>query len=349
MKNRRNFTAAFKAKVALVYSQKNIISPKKIMLKFINRKTGLQWVLLLGLLSLSIYTIITKTQVANEAGTAFLYKSFTVFFSQHELFGKGLIILTLLLQIIFLQYCFGKYESTPKKSLLPTCFFLSILLLTKSLTIISPFFFTLLFFLKIISLDYTEVSEKIKSNTFLGGLLIAFATCLDISSIIFLLLVIVTLFINQYSRVKEIGILLLGFAVFYLYVFSYYFLTNNLNEWILTFKEIKILGILDSKTLNSTQGIISLICLGLIYMFFIIKLKLVNDSKVIIQRKKITSLNIRAVLIIACLLISSSTYPQVLGYLFIHLSIYLALLSSEKSQFYINEIVTIITFVVLCL
>ena len=190
------------------------------MLKFLYRKIALQWGLLLGLLALAIYTIITQTQLTNEQGTAFLFKNFAHFFSQYKYFGRGIIIAVLLLQIFLLQYSFRKNEYSAKKSLLPACFFLSILLLTKSLTIISPFFFTLLFFLIISSIDFTTSSFKIKNNIFWVSILLALATCFDISSVILLVLVISTLIINQFSKIKEIGILLFGLLLVYFYFFS---------------------------------------------------------------------------------------------------------------------------------
>jgi hypothetical protein len=181
------------------------------------------------------------------------------------------------------------------------------------------------------------------------GIIIAFATCFDQSSIILLLLVIITLLINQYSRLKEIGILILGFVLIYIYFFSYYFFVDQLNEWIATFQQMKFLGILHSKISNPAIMLVSLIGLGILYIYFIVRFKILSDTKVMIQRKKIMTLNTRAVLMIICLFISNSTYPNILGYLFVHLAIYLALLAQEKSPLFINEIITILTFVVLWL
>jgi len=313
------------------------------MLKFINKKIAFQWILLLGLLTLSVYTVITQTQLVNEQGAVFLYKNFAHFFSQYEFLGKGIIIAILLLQILLLQYYFTKNEFTAKDSLLPACFYLSILLLTKSLTTISPLFFTLLFFLITISMNYTTSSVKLKNNVFWVGILIALGTCFDLSSVILLVLVAVTLIINQFFKIKEIGILLFGFVLVYFYFFSYYFFTNNLFDWLLTFQQIQILGILDGKILTCTRTLITLSFLTIIYIYIMVRTRMISESKVVMLRKRVVTLNMCAILMIACLFISNSTYPYILGYLFVPIAIYLAILAQEKNPFFINEIVIIVT------
>jgi len=124
---------------------------------------------------------------------------------------------------------------------------------------------------------------------------------------------------------------------------------NNLNEWLLTFEKLKISGILSCKIENLHLTLISLVSLGFMYLFFIVKFKLIGDSKVVIHRNRIVSLNTRAIMMIACIFLSNSSYPDILGYLFIHISIYLAMLAQEKSPLYINELITIITLVALWL
>ena len=319
------------------------------MLKSLSRKIAFQWIILCALLAYATYIIISQAQPAGNEGVPFLFKHFANSFPKYELMGKGIILTVLISQILLLQYYYKKNNYSPKTSLMPACFYLSILLLTKSLTVISPFFFTLLFFLIIISIDFTVGSEKLKSNVLWVGFLIAFATCFDISSIVLFFLVLATLIINQFSRIKEVGILLLGFLLLYLYFFSYYFFTNNLNEWVLTFQQLKFMGVLFSQLPHPNLTLISLICLGIIYLFLIVKFKLLSDSKVALQRNRIVTLNTRAILMIACIFISNSTYPAVLGYLFVHISIYLAMLAQEKSRLYINEWITIIILVALCL
>ncbi|MCL2435922.1 MAG: DUF6427 family protein [Lentimicrobiaceae bacterium] len=312
-----------------------------MLLKVLHRKIAFQWVLLVGLLGYSIYIILTQAQLANEQGAAFLYKNFAQFFSQYLWLGKGIVAIILLLQILLLQHYFRKNEFTAKTSLLPACFYISILLLTKSLTAISPFFFTFLFFLVIISISYTAPSEKLKNNAFWVGALIALGTCFDISSIVLLILAIVTLFINHFSRIKEIGTLLFGFSLLYLYLFAYYFFTDNLSEWILTFTQLQILGFMNDHNFAHAGTLIPLIVLGILYLFLILKFKIASESKVVVQRKRIITFNTWSLLLIICLFISNSPYPNVLGYLFVPVAVYLSMLAPEKSPYFINEIITI--------
>jgi hypothetical protein len=330
--------------------KKIIISPKKIeMLKFLCKKITLQWFILFGLIVFAIYTIFAKTQIISPDGNAFLFKNFIRFFSKNLFLGKLLVVFILLAQIVLIQYYFKKNDYSAKTNLLPACFYITVLLVTKSLICISPFIFTLLFFLIIISINYTGIASALKNNAFWVGILIAIATSLDFSSAVLLVIAIITLIINHFSKIKEISILIFGFILVYLYFFSYHFFMNNHIEWLSTFQQIKFLGVLKKETLLHTPKLIALPALFILYLYFIMRVKYINDSKVVVQRKRIITLNTRAVLMMTCILISNSIFPQILGYLFIHISVYLALLSQERSPLYFNEFVTIVTFVVLCL
>ena len=319
------------------------------MLKYLCKKITLQWFILFGLTAFSIYTIITKTHISEQTGSAFLFKSFSDLFAQNQFFGKGIIIIVLLVQIYLIQLYFRKNEYAAKKSLLPACFYLSILLLSKSLITISPFFFTLLFFIIIISTNYTGDAVTLKNNAFWVGMLIALATCFDVSGVVLLVLAIITLILNHFSIIKEICILLFGFFLVYLYFFSFHFFMNSYDEWLATLLQIKILGIFDEDMLSHTSTLIALLIFSFLYLYFIIRTRIINDSKIVVQRKRVITLNTRALLMIACLFLSNSTYPCVLGYLFIHISVYLSILAQEKNPLFVNEIITVATFIVLCL
>ena len=319
------------------------------MLKFFNKNITIQWLILLGLFGFSVYKVLTQSQVADTEGTAFLFKNFAVLFSNHEFFAKCIIIIILILQIVCIQYFFRSNEFATKNNLLPTIFYFSILLVTKSLTTISPFFFTSFFFLIIICIEIAENTAKIKNNVLWAGMLIALATCFDFSSIILILLLMVSLIINQFSSIKEIGILWFGFVLFYFYLFSFNFFVNNLDVWIKSFQEIKILGVLNSAFEKPAQKVVALIVLGVIYLFFVIKFKLLSESKIVVHRKRVATLNTRALLLLVCIFLSNSTYPTVIGYLSVPIAIYLAMLAQEKSPLWINEVITTLTFVALCL
>ena len=320
------------------------------MLKFLNKKITFQWMILLGLFGFSVYKVFTQSQVADAEGTAFLYKNFATLFSNYQFLGKLVIIIVLILKVICLQYFFRRNEFATKDNLLPAIFYFSILLITKSLNEIAPFFFTSFFFLIIICIEIADNSRKIKNNVLWAGMLIALATCFDFSSIILLLLLMVTLFINQFSSMKEIGVLWFGFVLFYFYLFSFNFFVNNLNEWILSFQQIKILGVLNSAIINKPKQLVSLITLGIVYLFFVVKFKLLSESKIVIHRKRAATLNTRALLLLICIFISNSTYPIVLGYISVPIAIYLAMLAQERSPLWIfNEVITILTLVALCL
>ena len=288
-------------------------------------------------------------QVADIEGTAFLFENFAVLFSNHQFLGKAIIITIIVLQIVCIQYFFRRNEFTTRNNLLPTLYYLSILLITKSLTIISPFFFTSFFFLIIICIEIADNATKIKNNILWAGMLIALATCFDFSGIVLLLLFIVTLFVNQFSSIKAIGILCFGFLIFYFYLFSCVFFVDNLSAWITSFKEIKILGVLNSTFEKPAREVGALIVLGVVYLFFVIKFKLLSESKIVIHRKRVATLNTRALLLIICVFLSNSAYPTVLGYLSVPIAIFLAMLAQEKSPLWINEVITTITLVALCL
>jgi len=319
------------------------------MLHFLNKNIFFQWILLFALLFLSIFIILTHSQMGNEEGVSFLFTVFSHFFSHHEYFGKGIIIFVLFIQLFLLQYLFKKNEFFNKFSLLPACFFLSILLLTKSLHFIHPFFFTSLFLLSILSIRYDVSALRLKNNAFWVGIIIALATCFDQSAIILFIIAISILFINQFSRIKEIGILLMGFTLVYFYFFSYYFLIDQHCEWFVSFQQLKFFGFLNPENPVGLVSRIKLGCLFIIYLYFMIRVRLISESKVVILRKRVITLNTYSILLIGCLILSNIPFPYFLGYLFVPISIYLGYLSQERNPLYINEIFSILTLVVLCL
>jgi len=319
------------------------------MLKFINKKLALQWIILIGLLALSLHTVASKTILINDNGTFFLFKSFAQFFSRHIFLGKGIIIIVLLLQVILLQFFFINNDYVVKKSLLPACFYLSILLITKSLTIISPCFFTLLFFILLISVDYDVSITCIKNSALWVGMFIALATGFDVCGLILLIIAITALIINQFSKIKEIAILLFGFSLVYLFFFSYFFLTNHLSEWKWSFQEISVFGFFNSGITTPVFLLVSLLGLSVIYLYFIIRIRIISESKVIKHRNKVFTFIIWSILMFSCLFVTNLTYPQSLGYIIVPASIYMSILTQEKNPFYINELVTLATFLIFVL
>jgi hypothetical protein len=256
------------------------------MLKFIKKKVALQWMLLLGLLTLAVYKIITQTELANNYESPFLFQSFTLLFDSSIFLSKGIIIAILLLQIILLQFYFLKNELSVKFSLIPACFFLSIMLITKSLFIIYPSFFTILFLLIIISIEQNASLSSTNYNVFWIGVIIALATGFDYSSIFLLIIIMIILLMHQFSRVKVIGILFFGFFLTYLCFFSYFFLTDQLAEWVSTFDQINILKIINKKPLANIYTFFSSIVLSLIFAYFIIKTTRNGILKGIVLRKR---------------------------------------------------------------
>jgi len=330
-------------------SKKILFCQKNGMFKFFNRNIAIQWFIFFGLLLFSIYTIFDKAVVVYEDNATLLYEYFFHFYSLHPLFVKSIITVMLMLQVSLIQLFFIKSEVfTLKNSLFPSCFYLSILLLTKTFEHISPIFFTILFYTIVISINYSTSSVRLKNHVFWSGILIALATCFDKSSIVLFAMVVSTLFINQYFKIKEIAILVFGFLLVYLYYFAFIFLSDNLHEWLL-FEGVRILGGWDTDILFQPEAIISLSGLFVLYNYYMIRTKLISDSKVVVVRKKIFTLNIWSLLMIACIFISNSSYPYVLGYLFVPISAYLAILSQEKNPFFMNEIITIATLFLLWL
>ena len=319
------------------------------MLKFINKRIAFQWIILVGLFSLALFKIFSQSQIINVDGNMFLFKSFASFFSQHLLFGKIVLSFLLVFQIILLQLFYSKNDLSSKFSLLPACFFLIGMLITKSLTDISPSFFTTLFLLVNVSIEQEVSSDKLKRNIFWMGVTIAIATAFDQNSIVLVFLAMTTLFINQFSKFKEIAILFFGFILVYIYISSYYFLTNQLYVWIEHFSEIKIMKIIDKNLFSNPFHIVSVLVISILYIYFIIRIKLIGDTKVVVQRKRIFTLNIWALLLLFCFFLSNSSLTKGFNYLLVPISIYLAFFSKEKNPFFINEIVTIVIFIALCI
>jgi hypothetical protein len=171
----------------------------------------------------------------------------------------------------------------------------------------------------------------LKNNALLAGTLIALSICFDHSGIILLIIVITILFINQFSIIKEIAIMLMAFTLVYFYFFSYYFFTDQLNLWFDSFQQIKILGFLEDENPMRLISKIALSCLSVFYIYFMIRTRFICESKVVVVRKRVITLNTWSILILGCLFISNSTFPYILGYIFVPITLYLSILAQERN------------------
>lgn len=319
------------------------------MNKLLNRNRGFQIAILVGLLGGIVFQLITKSHLVDSPNYTFFFKSFAQFVSNHPIIGKSIIFAVLIIQLIFLQSYFWRNDFVAKKSFFPSIYYLVLLLCSNAIVEITPIFFTTLAFIICLSFDLQTHQTKVKNNVFFAGVIIALFSYFDIAISLITLLIISSLIINQFTKLKEIFILFLGFLITHIYVITYCFFTHNLEFFISQLQQIQWFGVFRFDFQFTYIKTISLIIITLLYLYFIIRTKVQSESKVVVQRKRILTLNVISVIWITAVFINSSCIPISKGYFFVPFSLYLGILSQDRSKFLINEIVTCLTIVCLCL
>lgn len=322
------------------------------MFFFINKKSILQLVILVALLVWSVFTILTQMTLCPMDGQTVLCQSFFTFLAAHKFFTKAISILLLLLEILFVQRYFDVNKFADNQTYMPMVFFLLFTNLGHFWKTFSPvnltlfiFVLLLLFFVK----DDNDRGSRNYNRVFSAGILVGLATLLDPSAIWLLLFMIMVLLANQFSKFKELLILLIGFANVVIYLFAIGYLTDTLPvighsiKYLNTFtmlKNIKLLSI-------TNWGFVGFLLLFVIYTAFTDKM--FYDNKLVILRKRFTNTHFMMFVLLIMVVFSGLHYPTSLLYLSIPICLYLSVLCLNKKRKIFHDLLIIAFFVLLCL
>lgn len=319
------------------------------MFRILNKIIGLQWFLLFLLIVIAGFQIFRSSILMDPTGFPILYKSIYNIFFNNEIARSLTISIILILSIVGVQYYFSKNNFAPKNSLLPAITFLSILVLTGSLKVVSPIFFTNFSIIIILLINESHYKGLSKSNVFYSGMIIGLSLLIDPASIVLLLFLIVSMIINTVITPKDLIVSLLGIFTIGIYLIAYYFFIDGLDILWANFAQIKLFTIFTTARQLSTLQMIFIPLNFIIIFYLVIKVSLIYENKVIVMRKKIITLNALLLCIIGTIVFSGISPEFLFRYFYIPISLLISILVQNPNRFFVYEILITLLFIGLCL
>lgn len=319
------------------------------MFKILNKNIAIQWFVLTILMFISEYHIFKQSTLIDPTGFPILYKIIYNFLSHNSLIHFIAISSVLISTVIGIQYFFSKNNFAPKSSFLPSIAYISFLILSGNFKIITPIFFTNLILIIIILLNNSYTKKSQKSNIFYSGMLIGLSILIDPSSVFFLIFLIVSMIINTVINRKDLTISLLGVLTTGIYFISFYFFIDNLDLLWSNFAQIKLCSIFTTTYSFSTIKLIFIPINMILLLYLVVKISLIYESKVIVMRKKIITLNVLFLCLIGTILLSGVSPDHFYRYFFIPLSLLIAILVQHPNKYFLYEILIIVLYFGICL
>lgn len=319
---------------------------KKInMLKILNKFVVLQWILTLAFLILSTFYIFNSSIPVPSKGFPILYQGIFDFMS-HSLLGYRLLVLFILLfTLVLIQIYFSKNKFTQKQSLLPSLFYLTLLLTSGLLHHIGPIFFTNFFIITILTLTEIYFKTNSKSQLFFSGSIIGISILIDPASSILLLFIIISMIINTVISPKDLLIVFYGILTVGIYLISFYFFTDHLDLLWASIKQIRMFSLFNTPiSLKAIEYVMIPISI-LIFIFILYRINSVYETKVIVMRKRIITFNTLIFCLLGTFLLSYCSTHDFIGYLFVPICMLLSIFSQFKNRFFIYDLLIIIFIV----
>lgn len=319
------------------------------MFKILNKNIILQWFLLaVGLLFLGYQ--ITNIQIPKEPIGFPIFFNFIYQIAQKSLIAYKIIVsFIILLTLLFIQIYYSNNKFSQKPSIIPSIVYVSVLLLTRSLTTVTPILFTNFFIIIILVINDYYFRFNSKSNIFYSGILIGIAILFDPSAIFLILFLIIAMIINTVINPKDLYIALMGLLTVFIFIVAFFFFFDQLNILFTNFKQLQLFSIFKNPIKLSLLQWIFIPLNIFIFLFIVFRINKFYDNKVIVLRKKIITFNALIFISFITFLISNCTILQLIGYYFIPFAIVISLFSQLKSKFFLNEFFVALFLIGLCL
>lgn len=319
------------------------------MLYFLNKNNILQIIISVLLFGWAVFTIFTQMTLCPPEGQTLVYQQWFEFWQLHPLNYKIITFVWILLECFFIQLYFNKNRFSETPTMMPMLFFLLFLNMGKFTTYFSPAYFTILLTSAILLLNAKDSNEKpVKNTIFASGLLIGLNTLVDPNALWILLFLILSLFANNYSKAKEICILLAGLLMVAIYTLTYFFLSDKLPVLGNSIKHLQFFYIIRNvKSLTVLNWILaSFLFFSLFYLIAVVKLYF--DNKLIVLRKRFVTTVVLLVITLFIVLFANYNIHQGLLYMIIPISLLYSMLSQLKKRRLWHDLITIALLVLLC-
>ncbi len=254
-----------------------------------------------------------------------LYNFISFSLSSYPIVSKIIILSLIFFQSIMVSYILQYHELIDKKSFAPSYIFIFLMLIFPQHLSFSPIHFANTFLMLFINKTLTTFDEeKANSSLFTCALYASLSVLFFFPTIIFIIPLWISLIIFSNFNIKSIIATFFGLIFPYLYIFTYYYLTDTIDN------VMNFYGGFFNKTLsfslpNSIEFRIILGVMVLILFALITKLTVSSAEKLIRIRKKIQFLDFISFFAVVSILLSSKLAIHQIGLIFIPFSIMFAI------------------------
>lgn len=305
---------------------------------------------------LVVVTLVVWATIMLVTSTAMLKPPFQLYYWQFimplqqsyvamcMILAVGILLLILMLDVYYFRCGFGDSHH-----LMVVLWYLLLLCCGGYISEFSPVWMSNLVLAIIISLNFDYDRGNLKNKDLLSGLLTGIASLFYPPMLFVAFFVISSLVINRFSKYKDIVVYLLGILTVYLYVFCYYFFSDNLPVLYKMLSELKFYNTFAVTTVYSWREIVlmSVAAVSLLYVIFILKLQ--YDNKQLLLRKRLMTIHLITISMILMVVFSPFDIHQAMGFLLIPFTLYYAMLSQMKEHPVVNDVMMLIFAVALCL
>lgn len=286
-----------------------------------------------------IHPFFTITTVTTAPELSPFYSLFVNFFSTNSFFALLVAFILLFIQSVLLKVAFTTNELIGRNNLLPSFIYFLMMTSSQELYAFHPLMFSNLFL--IISLLYIlGIYGKPDSfeSVFNATLLISIASLFYFPAIYFILFIWLAFIIYRLYTWREWLISLFGICLPYLFLFTFYFMTDQLEVKFKTYIEFyrhNHPAILHPDTGNY----IFFIVIGLLSLYIIFNILNRLTEKSIYYRKKVLVLSMFLIVATLSLLFSGKFFTYHLCLLFVPLSFFIPTHIQQIKRLVISEFI----------
>lgn len=269
---------------------------------------------------------------------------------QHIALFKVIIIINLLLQLFLLYVCFMANDFAEERhSLMPLVFYIWLMNGVGNPLHISNIFFINTIALFMFNLSIQLNNPSLKGKVFMLGLLIGLGTFLSATMLLFTIYCIISILIYRYSRSKDIVILFLGILFPFLYMWAIGYLTDTSQSLEQIIQQLTIFNFHSTFHGLGITKLLLLIALAILLLIIVASQKVQFDNKVILQRRRLTTIAAFTITALFIVIADCSQFPYNLQYLYLPVSIYLAIMSQSRKLRLRHDLLTALSITLLLL
>lgn len=321
------------------------------MFYFLNKRTILQLILLIVGLAVVLFRLLPgECALMLSDDIPVFSHSVVQWLNMRPAFFKFFIVFNIFFQLLILFICFHKNDFSEESiSFMPLVFYVGLLNTLPVHHVFSNIFFlnTLILIVLLITIYFNNAS--LKGRVFFAGMLIGIGTMLSATMLFLLIHCLVALIIYRFSGTKDIVILFIGILLPFIYLFSYYYLTDQVYTWSMIFDKLVVFDFQSTFLNLGVTRLILLFALFLIGIILIFTQKVLFDNKAILLRRRLTTMAVFFVTTILVILFNCEQFPYNLQYLFVPMSVYLTLESQIKKPRLRHDLLILVSFAIIVL